>query len=92
MGQRYRGLVDKKFLAEMKTTAYLVNTSRGPVIKEGDLIYALENDVIADAALDVYENEPLQESNPLSFLPNTVLTSHQGFKLTAVGRTYIQSV
>ena len=79
MGSRYRGLVDRQFLAKMKKTAYLVNTSRGPIIKEADLINALNNNEIAGAGLDVYEQEPLAEKHPLRNLPNTVLTSHVGF-------------
>lgn len=79
MGQRYRGLIDADALAKMKSTAYLVNTSRGPIINENDLIAALESNEIAGAGLDVYEQEPLPINHPLRSLSNTVLTSHVGY-------------
>jgi phosphoglycerate dehydrogenase-like enzyme len=79
MGQRYRGLIDAEALSLMKPTAYLVNTSRGPIINETDLIDALRNGAIGGAGLDVYDQEPLPGDHPLRSLPNTVLTSHVGF-------------
>jgi len=79
MGQRYRGLIDAKALAMMKPTAYLVNTSRGPIINEADLINAIKKGQIAGAGLDVYDQEPLPQDHPLRSLPNTLLTSHVGF-------------
>ena len=79
LAPRYRGLVDSRFLQQMKKTAYLVNTSRGPIINEPDLIEALKNNRIAAAGLDVYETEPLPANHPLTSLPNTILTSHVGF-------------
>ncbi|MDJ0832763.1 MAG: D-2-hydroxyacid dehydrogenase family protein [Gammaproteobacteria bacterium] len=79
MGTRYRGLIDRQFLSQMKSTAYLINTSRGPIINEADLISALNNGRIAGAGLDVYAQEPLAENHPLRAIPNSVLTSHVGF-------------
>ncbi len=79
MGQRYRGLIDARALALMKPSAYLVNTSRGPIINENDLIQALQNKQIAGAGLDVYDQEPLPADHILRSLPNTVLTSHVGY-------------
>jgi len=68
-------LVNKERLSKMKPTAYLLNTSRGPVIDEAALAEALRNNVIAGAALDVFENEP--EVNPeLLKLQNVILTPH----------------
>ena len=63
----------------MKKTSYLINTSRGPIVNEDDLIIALSTNVIAGAGLDVYEKEPLPENNKLRFLPNALLTPHIGY-------------
>jgi len=79
MGKRYRGLIDAKALEMMKPTAYIVNTSRGPIINEDDLINAIQQGQIAGAGLDVYDQEPLPLDHPLRSLPNTLLTSHVGF-------------
>ena len=68
-------LINKERLAMMKPTAYLVNTSRGPVIDEAALVDALKNNVIRGAALDVYENEP-KTAPGLTELDNVVLTPH----------------
>ncbi len=73
-----RDLVNKDFLAKMKPNAYLINTARGPIINEQDLAFALANNVIAGAALDVLTNEPPETNNPLlkNELPNLVITPH----------------
>lgn len=71
-------LINMSLLKKMKKTAYLVNTSRGKVIKEADLVSALKNKVIAGAALDVFEKEPLSKNHPLAKLQNVVLTPHIG--------------
>ena len=63
----------------MKPTAYLVNTSRGPIVQEGPLVDALRNGTIAGAGLDVYDVEPLPEDHPLRALDNAVLTGHTGY-------------
>jgi len=63
----------------MKKTAFLINTSRGSIINEDDLIIALSTNVIAGAGLDVYEKEPLPENNKLRFLPNALLMPHVGY-------------
>jgi len=63
-------------LAMMKDTAYLINTSRGPVVDEKALYHALRDRVIAGAGLDVFENEPLEHDSPLMELDNIVLTPH----------------
>lgn len=68
-------LVNKERLAQMKPTAYLVNTSRGPVVDEAALVEALKNKVIAGAALDVFENEPALAEG-LTSLDNVILTPH----------------
>ena len=76
---RTRGLISAPELALMKPTAYLVNTSRGPIVDEAALVAALEAGTIAGAALDVYDREPLPQDHPLRRAPNTVLTPHLGY-------------
>ena len=78
-GKRYENCITLKELEKMKKTAFLINTSRGPIINEDDLIIALSTNVIAGAGLDVYEKEPLPENNKLRFLPNALLTPHIGY-------------
>ena len=78
-GERYKNCITLKELEKMKKTAFLINTSRGPIINEDDLIIALSTNVIAGAGLDVYEKEPLPENNKLRFLPNALLTPHIGY-------------
>ena len=79
VGERYKELIKLKELDMMKKTAFLINTSRGSIINEDDLIIALSTDVIAGAGLDVYEKEPLPENNKLRFLPNALLLPHIGY-------------
>ena len=78
-GERYKELIKLKELDMMKKTAFLINTSRGSIINEDDLIIALSTNVIAGAGLDVYEKEPLPENNKLRFLPNALLLPHVGY-------------
>ena len=78
-GERYKELIKLKELDMMKKTAFLINTSRGSIINEDDLIIALSTNVIAGVGLDVYEKEPLGESNKLRFLPNALLMPHVGY-------------
>ena len=78
-GERYKDCITLKELDKMKKTAYLINTSRGPIVNEDDLIIALSTNEIAGAGLDVYEKEPLPENNKLRFLPNALLTPHIGY-------------
>ena len=63
----------------MKKNAFLINTSRGPIINELDLIKALEDEVIAGVGLDVYDKEPLPQDHKLRFLPNALLLPHLGY-------------
>jgi len=71
-----RGLVGRREIALMKPTAFLINTSRGPVVDEQALIKALQEKRIAGAALDVFEKEPPEPDSPLFAMNNTVLTPH----------------
>ena len=79
LSARTRGLVGAAEFAAMKPTAYLVNTSRGPVVDERALLAALEGQRIAGAALDVYDREPLPRDHPLRRLDNVVMTPHLGY-------------
>jgi len=79
LSDRTRRLVGEPELAQMKSSAYLVNTSRGSIIDEAALITALQSKAIAGAALDVFEVEPLPKDHVLRKLENVVLTGHTGF-------------
>jgi glycerate dehydrogenase len=73
-------LIDKDKLKLMKPSTFIINTSRGPIIKETDLIEALQNRLVAGAALDVQDPEPPELSNPLFSMENVILTPHIGWK------------
>ncbi len=79
LGDRSRGLLGEKDLALMKRTAYLINTSRGPIVEEKALIAALRDGRIAGAGLDVFDVEPLPADHPFRKLDNVVLTPHLGY-------------
>jgi phosphoglycerate dehydrogenase-like enzyme len=79
LSNRTRGLVAKRELELMKPTARLVNTSRGPIIVETDLLQALESNTIAGAAIDVFDREPLASDHPFRRLPKLLATPHIGF-------------
>jgi len=79
LSDRTRGLVGPTEFQTMKPTAYLVNTSRGPIVQESALITALQGGAIAGAGLDVFDIEPLPQNHPLRGLDNTVLTGHTGY-------------
>jgi len=79
LGERYKNLITKKEFNLMKKTCFLINTSRGPIVNEKDLVKALENDDIAGVGLDVYDVEPLPEDHKLRFLPNALLLPHLGY-------------
>jgi glyoxylate reductase len=76
-----RHLINQPAFARMKRSAYLINTSRGPVVDEAALAWALKNHLIAGAALDVYEEEPKVHPDLLS-LENVVLAPHLGSATT----------
>jgi len=79
LSERTRGLIGTRELGLMKPSAYLVNTSRGPIVDEAALVHALRNGTIAGAGLDVFDEEPLPLDHPLRHLPNTVITPHLGY-------------
>jgi phosphoglycerate dehydrogenase-like enzyme len=90
LSDRTRGVVGAAELAAMKPSAYLVNTSRGPIVDEDALLEALHGGAIAGAALDVYEIEPLPTDHPLRSAPNTVLTPHLGYVSTGNYATFFR--
>jgi phosphoglycerate dehydrogenase-like enzyme len=79
LSDRTRGLVSAPELALMKPTAFLVNTSRGPIVDESALIAALREKRIAGAGLDVFDPEPLPPNHPFLQLDNTLITPHLGY-------------
>ena len=79
LGERTRGLVTAADLGRMKAGAFLVNTSRGPIVNEKDLIDGLRKQKPSHAALDVYEHEPLPADHPLRKMENVTLSPHLGY-------------
>jgi phosphoglycerate dehydrogenase-like enzyme len=79
LSPRTRGLVGVRELGLMKKTAFLINTSRGPIVEEAALIAALRERRIAGAGLDVYDVEPLAQDHPLRKMDNAVITPHLGY-------------
>jgi phosphoglycerate dehydrogenase-like enzyme len=71
-----RGMIGEPELRQMKTSAYLINTARGPIVNEGALVLALREGWIAGAGLDVFETEPLPPDSPLREMDNVILTPH----------------
>ena len=79
LGERYKNLITKKEIEMMKKTSFLINTSRGQIINENDLVDALKDEKIAGVGLDVYDKEPLPQDHKLRFLPNAFLMPHIGY-------------
>jgi phosphoglycerate dehydrogenase-like enzyme len=88
LGDRSRGLIGAAELAQMKRSALLINTSRGPIVNEAALVAALHAGEIAGAGLDVYDVEPLPPDHPLRSAPSTVLTPHVGYVTSAGYRAF----
>jgi D-3-phosphoglycerate dehydrogenase len=88
LSARTRGLIGAKELGLMKESAYLINTSRGPIIEEAALIAALREKRIAGAGLDVFDIEPLPIAHPFRKLDNVVLTPHLGYVAEQNYRAY----
>ena len=76
LNEKTKYLITKKELSKMKKNCILVNTARGEIIKEDDLVWALQNQIIHSAGLDVFEKEPPNENNPLFLLKNLILSPH----------------
>lgn len=79
LSDRTRGLIGQGELSSMRPTAYLVNTSRGPIVNEAALLTAVRTGVIAGAALDVYDQEPLPQDHPFRYEPGILATPHVGY-------------
>ena len=79
LSERTKGIIGPDELALMKPTAWLVNTSRGPLVDEGALIAALETKRIAGLAVDVFDHEPLAGNHPFRTFGNVIATPHIGF-------------
>lgn len=88
LSSRTRGLLGRDALRRMRRTAYLVNTSRGPIVEEAALVEALRAGWIAGAGLDVFDEEPVPLDSPLRALPNVLGTPHLGYVSEAGYRTY----
>jgi D-3-phosphoglycerate dehydrogenase len=92
LSQRTRGLVGAKELGLMKPSAYIINTSRGPIIEEAALLAALRDKKIGGAGLDVFDIEPLPIDHPLRKMDNVVLTPHLGYVSIQNYRAYFAGV
>lgn len=79
LSDRTRNLITSNELKQMKSSAFLINTSRASIVNQYDLIEALENRWLAGAGLDVYEEEPLNKNHPFRTLPNVLATPHLGY-------------
>jgi phosphoglycerate dehydrogenase-like enzyme len=79
LSDRTRGIIGAAELALMRPSAYLINTSRGPLVDSDALLAALRDGGIAGAGIDVYDDEPLPRDHPIRSAPNTVLTPHIGY-------------
>jgi phosphoglycerate dehydrogenase-like enzyme len=79
LSERSRGLIGAGELALMKPSAYLINTSRGPIVDTDALLEALEAGTIAGAGIDVYDTEPLPVDHPLRSAPHAIVTQHLGY-------------
>lgn len=88
LSDRTRGLVTERELRSMKPTAYLVNTSRGPIIEQAALLRALHEGWIAGAGLDVYDTEPLPPNHPLLNASTAILTPHLGYVTARTMQTW----
>jgi phosphoglycerate dehydrogenase-like enzyme len=92
LSARTRGLVGAAELALMKTTARLINTSRGPIVDEPSLIKALRSHALAGAAIDVFDQEPLPPQHPFRSMANVLATPHIGYVSDSLYRTFYGDV
>jgi D-3-phosphoglycerate dehydrogenase len=92
LSDRTRGLITAKELGLMKPSAYLVNTSRGPIVEEAALLSVLREKKIAGAGLDVFDVEPLPVDHPLRKLDNAVITPHLGYVSAQNYRAYFAGI
>ena len=93
LADRYRNLITSKEFEMMKKSSFLINTSRGPIINEKDLIKALDDEIIAGVGLDVYDQEPLPQDHKLRFFPQALLLPHIGYvTVENYSKFYLQMV
>ncbi len=96
LSERSRGLIRAEHFAQMKPTAYFINTSRGPIVREADLIAALQQKRIAGAGLDVFDDEPLPVNHPFRSMDNVLLTPHIGYptveRMTVIYREALEDI
>ena len=93
LNENYKNLITKKEFELMQKTSFIINTSRGEIINENDLIEALKDEKIAGVGLDVYDKEPLPQDHKLRFLPNALLLPHIGFvTVENYGKFYFQMI
>jgi phosphoglycerate dehydrogenase-like enzyme len=92
LSERSRGLIGAKDLSLMKPTAFLINTSRGPIVDQEALLAVLRERRIAGAGLDVFDVEPLPLDHPFRHLDNTVITPHLGYVTAENYRLYFRDI
>src|SRR5271168_4450962 len=92
LSPRTRGIIGAKELGLMKASAFVINTSRGPIIDEAALIAALRDKKIGGAGLDVFDTEPLPLDHPLRKMDNVVITPHLGYVTEQNYRYYFSGV
>jgi phosphoglycerate dehydrogenase-like enzyme len=92
LSERSRGLIGAEDLGLMKPTAFLINTSRGPIVDQEALLAVLRERRIAGAALDVFDVEPLPLDHPFRHLDNTVITPHLGYVTAENYRLYFRDI
>ena len=92
LNERTRGLIDASALAKMKPSAFLINTARGGVLNEADVVRALRSGQIAGAGLDVQDPEPPAPDSPLYDMDNVILTPHVGWKRVETRQRLIDAV
>jgi phosphoglycerate dehydrogenase-like enzyme len=92
LSESTRGLIGAAELAAMKSTAFFLNTSRGPIVDEAALVDVLDRKAIAGAGLDVYDTEPLPADHPLRTMPNTLLLPHIGYVTTEAYEAFYAGV
>ncbi|MCK9861054.1 D-2-hydroxyacid dehydrogenase family protein [Paenibacillus sp. ATY16] len=92
LGDRTRGLIGARELERMRPTAFLINTSRGPIVDRDALLDALRSGTIAGAGIDVFDQEPLPQDDPFRSLPNVLATPHIGYVTEAAYRGFYKGI